>query len=310
MYALEAASGELRWKQWLGNGIRSSPVVADGLVYLSSTDDHLFALDAASGEERWRYLAGNSLPASSVVAQGVVYFGTWSHDSSKEYFFAMDAASGEKIRAYASIGSVSFSPVVADDVVYVGSSDSFLYAFPSALVTPLQAEAADPSTESEAEAASPELLWRFKAETAVSTPATVVDGVVYFGAADEEEEDSPKPGGLYAVDAADGELLWQHAPSPAAYSAPAVADGRLIYISADNRLIALDAATAEPLWGDDVVEGSLALSSRKPILDDGMTFILAENGDLDALDAASGQRLWRFNAGAGRFPPFTRARPG
>ena len=195
MYALEAASGEVRWKQWLGDGIESSPVVADGLVYLSSTEDHLFVLDAYSGEERWRYLVGNPLPAPAAVAQGVVYFGTWSFGSSNEYFFAVDAASGEKIRTYASVASVSYSPVVADDVVYVGSSDGFLYAFPAAHLAPFEAEDAETATESEAEAAAPELLWRFITETAVHTPATVADGVVYFGTAAERGEESSEPGG-------------------------------------------------------------------------------------------------------------------
>ena len=76
----------MRWKQWLGDGIESSPVVADGLVYLSSEEDHLFVLDAYSGEERWRYLVGNPLPAPAAVANGVVYFGTLFFGSSNEYF--------------------------------------------------------------------------------------------------------------------------------------------------------------------------------------------------------------------------------
>src|SRR4030042_4580559 len=45
--------GPLKWAFTTGGGIHSSPAVVDGPVYFGSRDSHLYALDAATGELRW-----------------------------------------------------------------------------------------------------------------------------------------------------------------------------------------------------------------------------------------------------------------
>ena len=54
----------------------SSPAVVDGVVYVGSDDDHVYALDAASGQLRWRYQTGNDMDSSPAVVDGVVYVGS------------------------------------------------------------------------------------------------------------------------------------------------------------------------------------------------------------------------------------------
>lgn len=46
---------QLRWDRYNGAPVLASPVVRDGAVYLSNVDDQVYALDAATGELRWRY---------------------------------------------------------------------------------------------------------------------------------------------------------------------------------------------------------------------------------------------------------------
>lgn len=49
----------------------SSPVVAQGTVYFGSGDGHLYALDAVSGDLRWKLPTGNStVPCSITLAGG------------------------------------------------------------------------------------------------------------------------------------------------------------------------------------------------------------------------------------------------
>lgn len=43
------------WEHYSGAPIVSSPTVIDGVVYLSNVDELVYALDAATGELRWRY---------------------------------------------------------------------------------------------------------------------------------------------------------------------------------------------------------------------------------------------------------------
>ncbi len=54
----------------------SSPGVAGGVVYVGSWDSDVHALDASSGELRWRYQTGDDVWSSPAVAGGVVYVGS------------------------------------------------------------------------------------------------------------------------------------------------------------------------------------------------------------------------------------------
>jgi eukaryotic-like serine/threonine-protein kinase len=130
VYALDAASGALRWKFHTGNVVHATPAVAHGTVYVGSWDSYFYALDAASGQERWRFKTGEDpdinnqvgIQSSAVVAGDTVYFGC--RDSN---LYALDARSGAKRWAFSNKGSwVVGSPLVADGVVYFATSDSGL----------------------------------------------------------------------------------------------------------------------------------------------------------------------------------------
>jgi outer membrane protein assembly factor BamB len=130
VYALDDASGALRWKFHTGNVIHASPAVADGTLYIGSWDSYFYALDAASGRQRWRFKTGEDpnvnnqvgIQSSAVVADGVVYFGC--RDS---HLYALDAASGAERWSFSTGDSwVISSPAVRDGTVYFATSDSGL----------------------------------------------------------------------------------------------------------------------------------------------------------------------------------------
>ena len=130
LYALEAASGTLKWKFKTGNVVHASPAIADGVVYVGSWDSYFYALDASSGAVRWRFKTGEDpainnqvgIQSSAAIADGVVYFGC--RDSN---LYALDAASGAKRWAFPTHGSwVVSSPSVRAGVVYFATSDTGL----------------------------------------------------------------------------------------------------------------------------------------------------------------------------------------
>jgi outer membrane protein assembly factor BamB len=130
VYALDAASGELRWKFHTGNVVHASPAVADGSVYVGSWDSYFYALDAARGSERWRFKTGEDpqihnqqgIQSSAVVADGIVYFGC--RDS---HLYALDAHTGTQRWEFSTGDSwVVSSPAVRGGVVYFATSDSGL----------------------------------------------------------------------------------------------------------------------------------------------------------------------------------------
>ncbi len=130
VYALDAASGNLKWKFQTGNVVHASPAVAEGMVFVGSWDSYLYALDAATGKQRWRFKTGEDhethnqegLQASPVIADGVVYVGC--RDSN---FYAVDARTGQKKWAFNNKGSwVIGSAAVEDGKVYFATSDTGL----------------------------------------------------------------------------------------------------------------------------------------------------------------------------------------
>jgi eukaryotic-like serine/threonine-protein kinase len=131
VYALDAASGGLRWKFHTGNVVHASPALANGLVYVGSWDSYFYAIDAKSGKERWRFKTGEDfkianqvgIQSSATIADGVVYFGC--RDSN---LYALDAATGAKKWLYDNKGSwVISTPIVKDGTLYFATSDSGLF---------------------------------------------------------------------------------------------------------------------------------------------------------------------------------------
>jgi outer membrane protein assembly factor BamB len=54
----KSAPTELIWKATLPESIRSSPVLHDGVVYVTCLDGHLYALDSLTGKQRWKLQTG------------------------------------------------------------------------------------------------------------------------------------------------------------------------------------------------------------------------------------------------------------
>ena len=51
---------ELIWKVTLPESVRSSPVLRDGVLYVTCRNGILYALDSRGGKERWTYQAGDA----------------------------------------------------------------------------------------------------------------------------------------------------------------------------------------------------------------------------------------------------------
>jgi len=130
VYALDAASGALRWKFRTGDVVHASPAVADGVVFVGSWDGRFYALDLATGAERWRFQAGldplmhnqQGFQSSAAVVDGVVYVGC--RDA---HLYALDAKTGaERWRFSTGQSWVVGSPAVEGGRVIFATSDSSL----------------------------------------------------------------------------------------------------------------------------------------------------------------------------------------
>jgi len=131
VYALNAATGELRWKFATGDVVHASPALADGTIYVGSWDSYFYAIDAATGKEKWRFHGGEDplihnqvgFQSSPTVADGVVYTGC--RDSN---VYALDAATGKlKWKVFNDGSWVNATPAVVGDKVVFATSDTSLF---------------------------------------------------------------------------------------------------------------------------------------------------------------------------------------
>jgi outer membrane protein assembly factor BamB len=246
-YALDAASGALKWKFATKGEKRfaaahihglqpasermpdpfdfylSSPAVANGIVYFGSGDGNVYALDAAAGTVKWTLQTGDVVHASPALAEGLLFIGSWD-----TYFYALDAATGaEKWRFKTGDDAVihnqtgiQSSAAVANGVVYFGCRDAKLYALD--ILTGAKKWAADN-----------------KGSWVIGSPA-VKDGKVYYSTSD---------GGLFhGVDARTGAELFALRFQWPMFSSPAVA-GNIAYLgSHEGKLLAIDVAAHKSAW--------------------------------------------------------------
>ena len=224
----------LLWKFKTGGPLYASPVIANGILYIGSTDGKLYALDAKRWGIKWVFDAGDAIRYSAAVLGDRVYF---SARNNKVY--ALNAKTGEKLWEFRSKNWMDAPPVVADNRVYVGAFRSKIYVL----------NARTGSLESRREQTihirgieygcangvfrpvSPEhnaKLWRGQTAGSESYPV-IANGTVYIGARD---------GQLHAFDIASKTQTWAYPLGGFVEAAPAISDGILYAASGDGSVYA------------------------------------------------------------------------
>ena len=300
--ASNVAALGVAWTGTTGSEINSSPAVADGVVYVGSSDHKLYAyaVGCASGggscTPLWTATTGGALLSSPAVANGVVYVGS---GDGYVYAFAVGCASGGGTCTplwKGAVGSaIHSSPAVADGVVYVGSWDHKVHAFDAAGVTGCSG--------------SPKIctpLWTATTGDVVTSTPAVANGVVYVGSYDHKLY-------AYAVGCNSGggtcTPLWTATTGDLVVSSPAVANGVVYVGSQDDKLYAFDAAgisgcsgspkTCTPVW--TATTGAYITSS--PAVANGVVYVGSADGKLYAyaVGCASGggscTPLWTATTG-------------
>jgi len=128
------ASLQNKWTLVTGAGVDSSPVVADGAVYIASNDGTLYAVQATTGKPMWTLHTPRPIYSSPAVAHSVVYAGT---EGGGPVLFALNASTGKQLWSFSLTNTntaVPDSPAVANGVVYFGFSDGNIYAFDATLL--------------------------------------------------------------------------------------------------------------------------------------------------------------------------------
>jgi outer membrane protein assembly factor BamB len=216
--AFAAGFGKIRWRTRIGP-TESSPLVADGLVYVGDWRGRVYALDQATGRVRWTFQGKGRIKGAVAKSGNRVYVGTYDG-----YLYALRATTGKVIwrtRTQDRLGGRGYlysTPTVAYGRVYIGSTDHKVYSFGAASGKLRWSQGTggyvygSPAVWRKTvyvgsysgrffalDAATGDIRWRFKANGDISGSATLLNGVVYFSTFKER---------TYALDAKTGRQLW------------------------------------------------------------------------------------------------------
>jgi eukaryotic-like serine/threonine-protein kinase len=256
--ALDAATGQTLWTQYLG-GVVDSAAVANGVVYVTAKEAAtLFAFNASTGASLWTAQTGGWIYSNPTVANGIVYVG-----AADGKLYAFDAGSGTELWTTASLNIIE-SPSIENGIAYVGASDGHLFAL---------------------DAASGVSIWTADMGGSNATPA-VANGVVYEGGLDDH---------LYAFDAGTGAILWTGIGGG---SSPAVANGMVyIGSEVQKRVYAFDASgCASPPCSPAWTAPTKGIVTAAPTVANGVVYAVAWDRYLYAFDASRGKMLWTYTA--------------
>lgn len=112
VYALDAATGAVRWTAFTGGPVRCAPAVSNGKVYVGSDDGYAYCLRASDGALVWRVRAGFDdrkligngkmislwpVRTGVLVADGVAYFGAGVFPQASTFVYAVNAEDGSVV---------------------------------------------------------------------------------------------------------------------------------------------------------------------------------------------------------------------
>jgi outer membrane protein assembly factor BamB len=114
---------ESKWRFKTANAIEGAPAIVGDVVYVASTDKHLYALKLKTGDEIWRKKLGAPIKASPAVKDDRVYVGDVDGK-----LFCVDAKSGDVVWAYEVPGEINSGANFFKETILVGSYDGTLTA--------------------------------------------------------------------------------------------------------------------------------------------------------------------------------------
>jgi outer membrane protein assembly factor BamB len=292
-------------RQWTfqapGGGFEATAVIADGCVYIGTTDGPFYAIDLRTGRQRWAFTEGAGYLAPAAAADGLVFVG-----DVQGRFFALRQADGQPAWRFEAEAEIDGGPNVYEDRVLFGSQDGCLYC--------LQRDTG-------------RLVWKYQSPDQIRCFPTVWDGLALVAGCDGRlhlvdlqkgqpagEVELKGPTGctpavleerafvgtesrqFFAIHLRERKILWtfESPKSKQSFRSSAAVTPEAVYVGCrDRRVYALDIKTGQVLW-QFATRGQVDSS---PVVVGDRLFVGSEDGRLYGLDRRTGQVVWQFELG-------------
>lgn len=247
---------EIRWTFKCGSSIDGAVAIADGTVFVTSTDKHLYALELTTGQLKWKTELGAPIKASPAFHKGVIYIG-----NSDGKLFAIKAVDGKVLWSVETNGEITAGVNFHDDNLLVGNHNNSLYCFK----------------------ANGKQIWEFRIEGPVNGSVAIVGDRTFIAGCDSL---------LHVVDARTGKSLGNVDLGGQA-GATAAVYGESVYVGTmSNQVIAVDWKTIKKQWDFDSVRRQPFYSSAA--VTESHVYVGCRDKRLYALDRQTGKEKWNF----------------
>jgi outer membrane protein assembly factor BamB len=291
------AAMAVAWKFKTGDSVKSSPVIADGKVFVGSDDGNVYALGLKDGQKVWATKTEGPVQAPPLYLEGAVYVG-----SSDGFLYALDAATGTVRWKYETqdkiLGAANWTKSPKGDATWilVGSYDSRLHAV---------------------DARTGEAVWTFQSQNYINGSPAIWDAKAVFGGCDahlrmismaDGSEAGDVEAGAYiagsaAVSAANQLLCvdlvqkkiawtWTDRDFPI-QSSPALSADLVLFGSQDMLLHAVRRDTGKSAW---TMETRGQVNSSPVVCGDKVVFG-SDDGRVYLVKLADGKELWSYEIG-------------
>lgn len=257
VYAIDAKSGEMKWKFKTGSQIvPSSPAESNGIIYIGSHDHNFYAINASDGRLLWKFRTGDKVTGIPCAEGDRVYFG-----SCDQNLYCLDSKTGDLLWKFRTYGQIPSAPTVYGDKVFVGSFDHFLYCINKE---------------------TGRLIWKHETQGDVfsQTPLLIHDGKVYFPSFDNY---------LRAVDINTGKLVWKFLTGR--YGG--MAGGPVLYKNILYQVNREGALYTLTLDGKEAWNFRISNAMSNPIVHEDRVYFGTEDQNLYCL-GLDGKTLWKF----------------
>ena len=268
VFSLDAASGDIVWLREMEAPMTGSPTVKDGRIFVSSNNNEVFALDFESGRTDW---------TDQAIAEPARVLGSPSA-AAVEDLVVVPYSSGEIIAYLASNGRRLWNDALSRPGRFTPISSINDIAARPVLASGLVIAANQSGVTAAIDGRSGNRVW---AQPIGSTQAPALAGEYVFVMGTD--------GRLAAMNAGSGKAYWtkkfpqfrneEKQKGRVSYAGPIIASGRIIVISSEGEVIAVDPQTGERV-------NSLDLNDKvylEPIAVGGRLYVLTDDAQLVAI---------------------------
>ncbi len=263
LYAIDLATGKLRWRYNAAGAIQeSSPCVRNGIVYVGDLNGILHAVDAVTGKVRWTFKTESEIKSSPNCYGDRVYFGSYDQN-----LYCLSANVGALIWKYSTEGPIHSTPSIDKGIVYISGCDETFRAI---------------------NAVTGKQVFSLPLGSYASASAALGNERAYVGTFGNE---------VLGIDLQRRLIQWTYKHPTRNfpfYSSAAATANHIILGGRDKIVHCLDPKTGKELWS----YSTRARIESSPLISGARIFIGSNDGRLYELDLVSGKNIWEFNAGA------------